>query len=87
MKIPIDMIGAVIGPGGKVIKNIVQQTGAEVNIEDDGTVVIAAVTGESGDKAREMIERLVQMPEVGKSYKRDGKASDGFRRICRISSG
>ncbi len=69
MKIPIDMIGAVIGPGGKVIKNIVQQTGAEVNIEDDGTVVIAAVTGESGDKAREMIERLVQMPEVGKSYK------------------
>lgn len=69
MKIPVDMIGAVIGPGGKVIKNIVQQTGAEVNIEDDGTVVIAAVSGESGDKAREMIERLVESPEVGKVYK------------------
>ncbi len=69
MKIPVDMIGAVIGPGGKVIKNIVQQTGAEVNIEDDGSVVIAAVSGEASDKAREMIERLVELPEVGKVYK------------------
>jgi len=69
IKIPVDMIGAVIGPQGKVIKNIVQQTGAEVNIEDDGTVVIAAVSGESGEKAREMIERLVESPEVGKVYK------------------
>jgi polyribonucleotide nucleotidyltransferase len=69
LKIPVDMIGAVIGPGGKVIKNIVQQTGAEVNIEDDGTVVIAAVSGEASEKAREMIERLVEMPEVGKIYK------------------
>jgi polyribonucleotide nucleotidyltransferase len=69
MKIPVDMIGAVIGPGGKMIKSIVQQTGAEVNIEDDGSVVIAAVSAESGDKAREMIERLVELPEVGKVYK------------------
>ncbi len=69
MKIPVDMIGAVIGPGGKVIKNIVQQTGAEVNIEDDGSVVIAAVSAESGSKAKEMIERLVESPEVGKVYK------------------
>ncbi len=69
MKIPVDMIGAVIGPGGKVIKNIVQQTGAEVNIEDDGSVVIAAVSVDSSDKAREMIERLVELPEVGKIYK------------------
>ena len=69
IKIPVDMIGAVIGPGGKMIKSIVQQTGAEVNIEDDGTVVIAAVSGESSDKAREMIERLVESPEVGKTYK------------------
>ncbi|MCL5020877.1 MAG: polyribonucleotide nucleotidyltransferase [Bacteroidetes bacterium] len=69
MKIPVDMIGAVIGPGGKMIKSIVQQTGAEVNIEDDGSVVIASVSAESSDKAREMIERLVQVPEVGKVYK------------------
>ncbi len=69
IKIPVDMIGAVIGPGGKMIKSIVQQTGAEVNIEDDGSVVIAAVSAESSDKAREMIERLVEVPEVGKVYK------------------
>ena len=69
IKIPVDMIGAVIGPGGKMIKSIVQQTGAEVNIEDDGSVIIAAVTAESSDKAREMIERLVELPEVGKVYK------------------
>lgn len=69
MKIPVDMIGAVIGPGGKMIKSIVQATGAEVNIEDDGSVVIAAVSAESSDKAREMIERLVELPEVGKVYK------------------
>ncbi len=69
IKIPVDMIGAVIGPGGKMIKSIVQQTGAEVNIEDDGSVVIAAVSAESSDKAREMIERLVESPEVGKVYK------------------
>ncbi|HUI29136.1 MAG TPA: polyribonucleotide nucleotidyltransferase [Candidatus Acidoferrales bacterium] len=69
IKIPVDMIGAVIGPQGKVIKNIVLQTGAEVNIEDDGTVLIAAVSGEASDKAKEMIERLVESPEVGKIYK------------------
>lgn len=69
IRIPVDMIGSVIGPGGKMIKSIVQQTGAEVNIEDDGTVVIAAVSGEASDKAREMIERLVESPEVGKAYK------------------
>ena len=69
MKIPVDMIGAVIGPQGKVIKDIVKQTGAEVNIEDDGTVVIAAVSGESSAKAKEMIERLIESQEVGKVYK------------------
>ncbi len=69
IRIPVDMIGAVIGPQGKVIKNIVQQTGAEVNIEDDGSVLIAAVSQEAGSRAKEMIEKLVESPEVGKVYK------------------
>jgi len=69
IRIPVDMIGAVIGPQGKVIKNIVQQTGAEVNIEDDGSVLIAAVSQEAGSRAKEMIEKLVEAPEVGKVYK------------------
>ena len=68
IKVPVDMIGAVIGPGGKTIRHIVKESGAEVNIEEDGTVIIAAVKKESADKAREMIERIVEVPEVGKTY-------------------
>ncbi len=68
LKIPIDMIGAVIGPGGKMIRQIVKDSGAEINIEDDGTVVIASVTAEGSQKAQEMIGRIVEVPEVGKTY-------------------
>ncbi len=69
IKIPVDMIGAVIGPGGKMIREIVAKTGAEVNIEDDGTVVIASVTGEGTQKALELINKITEIPEVGKRYK------------------
>jgi polyribonucleotide nucleotidyltransferase len=69
MKIKVDQIGLVIGPGGKTIRNIVQESGAEINIEEDGTVVIAAVTRESSEKAMQMINRLVELPEEGKIYK------------------
>lgn len=69
IKIPIDMIGAVIGPGGKMIREIVAQSGAEVNIEDDGTIVIASVSGEGTAKAVEMINKITEIPEVGKIYK------------------
>jgi polyribonucleotide nucleotidyltransferase len=69
IKIPIDMIGAVIGPGGKVIRQIVKESGAEVNIEDDGTVVIASVTAEGSQKALDMINGLIEEPEAGKTYK------------------
>ncbi|MBI5463531.1 MAG: polyribonucleotide nucleotidyltransferase [Ignavibacteriales bacterium] len=69
LKIPVDMIGAVIGPGGKNIRQIVKDSGAEINIEDDGTIVIAAVEKESADKAIEAIKRITQLPEVGGTYK------------------
>jgi polyribonucleotide nucleotidyltransferase len=68
IKIPIDMIGAVIGPGGKVIRQIVKDTGAEINIEDDGTVIIASVSGEGTEKALAIINRITEVPEVGKTY-------------------
>ena len=68
LKIPVDMIGALIGPGGKNIRNIVKESGAEVNIEDDGTVVIAATTKEASEKARAMIGHITESPEVGKTY-------------------
>jgi polyribonucleotide nucleotidyltransferase len=68
VKISVAKIGAVIGPGGKVIRNIVETTGAKVDIEDDGTVLIASVDAEAGEAARKMIERLVEEPEVGRVY-------------------
>lgn len=68
LKIPTDMIGAVIGPGGKNIRQIVKDSGAEINIEDDGTVVIASVTVEGSDKAFAMISKIIEVPEVGKTY-------------------
>jgi polyribonucleotide nucleotidyltransferase len=69
IKIPVDMIGSVIGPGGKVIRQIVKDTGAEINIEDDGTVVIASVSGEGTEKALAIINKIVEIPEVGKTYR------------------
>ena len=69
IKIPVEMIGAVIGPGGKVIRQIVKDTGAEINIEDDGTVIIASVTAEGTEKALAIINKIVEIPEVGKTYR------------------
>lgn len=68
MTVPIDMIGAVIGPGGKNIRNIIEQSGAEINIEDDGTVTIAAVSGDSARIAQSMIAKITEAPERGKIY-------------------
>jgi polyribonucleotide nucleotidyltransferase len=66
--VPVDMIGAVIGPGGKNIKSIVAESGAEINIEDDGRIIIAAVNSENSEKAVELIRRITQMPEAGEIY-------------------
>jgi polyribonucleotide nucleotidyltransferase len=68
LKIPVDMIGAVIGPGGKNIRQIVKDSGAEVNIEDDGSIVVAATSKESADKAIQAIARITEVPEIGKVY-------------------
>lgn len=68
LRVPVDMIGAVIGPGGKNIRQIVSDSGAEVNIEDDGTVVVAATSKESAQKAIDAINRITEVPEVGKVY-------------------
>ena len=63
-----DKIGAIIGPGGKIIRSIQEETGVQIDIEDDGRIFIAAVDGQSADRAREMIERLIEEPEVGRIY-------------------
>jgi polyribonucleotide nucleotidyltransferase len=68
LKIKVDKIGEVIGPGGKTIRSIIEATGAKVDIEDDGTVRIASVDAGAGLKARQMIEAIVEEPEIGKIY-------------------
>lgn len=68
LKIPADRIGELIGPGGKNIKGIQAESGAEINIEDDGTVHIYASKAEGLERAKSMIERMFQEIEVGKVY-------------------
>jgi len=58
LKVPLDKIGAVIGTGGKVIKNIIEETGTEIDIQDDGSVYIYSTDTESAEKAKEMIEDI-----------------------------
>src|SRR6202012_448429 len=65
IKIPTDKIRDVIGQGGKVIREIVEKTGAKINIEDDGTVKIAPADGESIKAALKWIRSLTAEPEVG----------------------
>ena len=69
MQIHPDKIREVIGSGGKVIKKIVEMTGAQIDIEDDGRVFIASVDGTQGEKAQQIIENIVAEPVVGQIYK------------------
>ena len=68
MQIPVDKIRDVIGTGGKVIRGIVEETGAKVDIDDDGMVKVSAVNQASIDAAVEIIKGLTEEPEVGKVY-------------------
>ncbi|WP_089173157.1 polyribonucleotide nucleotidyltransferase [Bosea sp. AS-1] len=68
MKIPVDKIREVIGSGGKVIREIVEKTGAKVNIEDDGTIKIASADGKSIEAAIKWIKSIVSEPETGTIY-------------------
>ncbi len=70
VKIPVDKIGEVIGPKGKVINQIQEDTGANLSIEDDGTIYIGAETGEAAEAARSAVNAIAnpQMPEKGERY-------------------
>jgi polyribonucleotide nucleotidyltransferase len=68
IKIDPEKIGTVIGPGGKVIRGIQDETGVKIDIEEDGTVYIAATDGPAAAHARQMIEALVEEPEIGRIY-------------------
>ncbi len=69
MTVPVEKIRDVIGPGGRMIRKIIQETGTKIDIDDEGRVVIAATDESSGIKAREWIETLTEEVEVGRIYK------------------
>jgi polyribonucleotide nucleotidyltransferase len=80
-------IGKIIGPKGATIRDIEEQSGAKVSIDDDGVVTIAAVGGDAGAKAREMVEALIQEAEVGKTYTGKVKTTTAFGAFVEILPG
>jgi polyribonucleotide nucleotidyltransferase len=87
IQIKPDKIGDIIGPKGKTIRGIQDATGAKISVEDSGVVTIAAVGGEAGQKAREMIMGIVAEPEVGKVYEGPVKSTTAFGAFVEIIPG
>ena len=81
-----DKIGDVIGPKGKTIRGIQEQTGAEINVDDTGLVTISGV-GEAAERARDMVSGIVQEPEVGKVYEGVVKSTTAFGAFVEIIPG
>ena len=87
IQIPKKKIRDVIGSGGKVIRGLQEETGAKIDIEDDGTVTIAAVDGEGGEEALRRIEKIIEEPEVGKIYEGPVKNITSFGAFVEILPG
>ena len=87
VKVKPKNIGTIIGPGGKMIREIIEVSGASIDVSDDGTVTIASFESEGADKAVQMIKDLTAEPEVGKIY--DGKVKKimNFGAFCEIMPG
>ncbi len=87
IQIPVDSIGLVIGPGGKNIRGIIEETGASIDIDDNGVVTIASVGEEGSHEARRIIEEMTASPEVGKIYKGKVKKITNFGAFVEIIPG
>ena len=87
MQVNPEKLGDIIGPKGKVIRAIQDETGAKIEIDDSGIVKIAAVAGEGATRAREMIEAIVQEPEVGRIYEGPVKNTTTFGAFVEIIPG
>jgi len=87
MTVPTDKIRDIIGPGGKTIRSIVEETGCEVDVQNDGTVVIASPDGVAAKRAREIIERLTETPEIGKIYEGTVRRVEGYGAFVEILPG
>lgn len=88
-KVPVDKIGEVIGPKGKMINEIQEKTGAEVSIEDDGTVYIASEGGEAAEAARQIIDQIAHphIPEAGEKYQGKVVKTTSFGAFVNLTPG
>jgi len=87
LQIDPEKIGDVIGPGGKVIRKITEETGAQIDIDDDGTITIACVDSEGGQRALEIIKQLTADVEIGQVYTGKVKKITGFGAFVEILPG
>jgi polyribonucleotide nucleotidyltransferase len=87
MNISPEKIGDLIGPKGKIIRGIQEETGAEISVDDTGLVTIAAVGGESMQRAREMVEQVTAEPIVGEIYEGEVKSTTAFGAFIEIMPG
>ena len=85
--IPVDKIRELIGPGGKIIRGIQEESGATIEVEDDGTVKVAAVDKASSDLALHRIDELMAEPEIGKIYEGTVKSIVAFGAFIEIMPG
>jgi polyribonucleotide nucleotidyltransferase len=87
VQIPKEKIRDVIGPGGKTIRSIIQETGCDIEIEDDGKVVIASPDERAARLAIQMIEHLTEVPEVGKTYTGQVRRVEAYGAFVEIMPG
>jgi polyribonucleotide nucleotidyltransferase len=87
IKIPVDKIRDVIGPGGKMIRSIIERTGVKIDVEDNGTVNVASADGESAMKAIGIIQELTATPELNKTYKGKVQRITDFGAFVEIMAG
>ena len=87
IKIPVDKIRDVIGPGGKMIRSIIERTGVKIDVEDNGTVNVASADGESAAKAIGIIQELTATPGAEQDLQGQGAAHHRFRRVRRDHGG
>ena len=87
VQISPEKIGDLIGPKGKTIRGIQEETGAEITVDDSGTVTIAAVGGEAMERARQMVQAITQEPVVGETYEGTVKSTTAFGAFIEILPG
>jgi polyribonucleotide nucleotidyltransferase len=87
IQVPVDKIGEIIGPKGKTIRALQEETGTQINIEDSGVVTIASVSGEGGERAKERIKAITAEPEVGLVYEGVVKSTTQFGAFVEILPG